>query len=246
MVSPRTDQAEVSKLSSSAVGALLAAGYLVIAGLIGFGLRSLPETHPDTGPSPGQIVSVGLPGTDTGNNQNNNANTVQPPTDIGTDSSDTVVNNLSSAPDTPSQPPDGYTQVSGPDNLTTEIPNGWPQVPTGTYIQANDPNDSGRFVRYGATAAPAGDLLSSLDNAEQTNPNVQNGYQRLQLAPVDYHGDPAVDWEFEFVKSGVTRHVYSRWWETGGIEYFVYASATADRWSDTQPIFDEMANAATP
>jgi hypothetical protein len=40
--------------------------------------------------------------------------------------------------------------------------------------------------------------------------------------------------------------VYSRYWETGGTEYFVYVSATADRWPDTAPIFTAMVSSAAP
>jgi hypothetical protein len=239
VVSPRTDRTGVSGMRSSAVGALFGAGYLVFAGLLGFGFMHLANGSPDASPPPAQI----LPIPDTDNDQNT---VTQPPNEPATDSPDSIVNNLSSVPAEPSTPPGGYTEVDGPDDMTTEIPAGWAPVATGDYFQAGDPNDSNRFVRYGATTAPVGDLLSSLASAEQTNTNIQNGYQRVQLASVDYHGDPAVDWEFEFVKAGVTRHVYSRWWETADTEYFVYVSATADQWPDTRPIFDEMANAATP
>ncbi|HEX5116812.1 MAG TPA: hypothetical protein VFW65_16590 [Pseudonocardiaceae bacterium] len=130
--------------------------------------------------------------------------------------------------------------------MTTAIPSGWKPTLVNSYYQATDPADSGRFVRYGATTAPSDTLLASLEHAESVNPNIHTGYQRLALGGVSYHGDDAVDWEFEFAKAGVTRHVYSRYWEVGGTEYFLYVSATEVTWARTQPIFTVMANTATP
>jgi hypothetical protein len=228
------------------VGVLAGGSYLLVSTLIGVALlyaHNQPAGPAYGGSPPGQILPLGVPDTNTPNNQNS----FSPSTGAPPDSSDTNVNDLSSNPTTTSSElPGGYSTVTGPDNMTTEIPSGWAQVPSGTYVQANDPADSGRFVRYGATPAPAGDLLASLTSAAQTNPTIQTGYQQVQLITVAYHGDPAVDWEFEYVKAGVTRHIYSRYWEAGGIEYFVYVSSTSDRWSATSPIFDAMANAATP
>jgi hypothetical protein len=130
--------------------------------------------------------------------------------------------------------------------MTTYIPTGWPPVLSGNHFDATDPNDSGRFVRYGATAAPAGDLLSSITDAERSNTDIRNGYQRIRLQSVAYHNADTVDWEFEFVKNGATRHVESRWWVINGIEFFVYVSATSDHWSATEPLFGVMTTTATP
>lgn len=247
VAAPQTYRSGLSKLGSPTVGVLFGVGYLLLSALIVTGLSLLRDTGssgPQASAPPALIPLITVVPGNTGNGTGGDTGGGQ---GTAPETTDSVVNNLSSAPDTPSAPTGDYTQVTGPDNLMTEIPNGWQPVPSGNYEQANDPNDSGRFVRYGATAAPPGDLLSSLMSAEQTNPNIQDGYQRVQLTNVDYHdGDPAVDWEFEFVKAGVTRHVYSRYWEANGTEYFVYVSATADRWLDTQPIFTEMADTASP
>lgn len=241
MALPETNRAVVSRLGSAAAGALLAVGYLLISGLIGFLLLRTHDQPALESSLPGQTPPIIAPVPNTGNDRN------PPPVTAPPDFQPTIVNNLSSAPDTPTGPPDGDTPVSGPDGLTTDIPVDWQPMLNNSYYQANDPNDSGRFVRYGATPAPQGALLDSLRNAERTNPNIQSGYQRIQLVQVAYHGsDPAVDWEFLFVRAGVTRHVESRYWETGGIEYFVYVSATTDTWPQTQPIFTTMANTAAP
>lgn len=247
VVSSETNRTGTARLGSMTVGVLAGGSYLLVSSLIGVALlyaHNQPASPTDSGSPPGRILPTGVPDTITTNNGGVpfSASTTTPP-----DSSDTNVTDLSSNPTTTtSEFPGGFSPVTGPDNMTTQIPTGWTPVPSGTYVQAGDPADSGRFVRYGATPAPAGDLLASLTSAAQTNTSIQTGYQQLQLANVAYHGDPAVDWEFEYVKAGVTRHIYSRYWEAGGIEYFVYVSSTSDRWSATSPVFDAMANAATP
>jgi hypothetical protein len=223
-----------SQLTSTTVGLLVALSYLLVSGALGYVLLH-SHSVPDSSAPPPQIVTTLDP------NIGNGA-----PVSSVPDSTATIVNNLSNAP---SAVPDlsNDTQVSGPDNMTTDIPNGWTAVTYGDYVQAGDPNDSGRFVRYGATTAPTGDLLSSLTSAEQTNTSIQTGYQRLQLQSVSYHNSSdAVDWEFEYVKNGMTRHVESRWWVANGMEFWVYVSATADRWPDTAPIFGVMTATATP
>jgi hypothetical protein len=215
--------------------------YLLVSGAIGYALllwQDTPGGSPGNAGPPTQIAPQFV--------QTTGNDSFQQPSGSVPDSADTSVNDLSSAPTTG---PDlsNDTQVTGPGNITTYIPNGWTQVPSGNHIEATDPNDSGRFVRYGSDSAPSGDLLSSLASAEQTNTSIQNGYQRVRLQSVDYHGSSAaVDWEFEYVKAGVTRHVESRWWVENGVEYFVYVSGTADRWPDTEPIFGVMTATATP
>lgn len=250
MAASRSNGPGVS-LSSWSVGLLYGVGYLLVSGAIGFGLLNLPASPAQSSTLPAQIIPFQqqIPDTTT-------QPVAPPPAPVATDgnSLDTNVNNLSngvSAPaetplDTSTETPDGYTQVQGLAGMSTAIPYGWQPTLANSYYEAADPNDSGRFVRYGATTAQQGDLLDHITQAEATNTSIQNGYQRLQLADVTYHGDDAVDWEFEYVKGTVTRHVYSRYWVSGDTQYFIYVSATEDSWAQTQPIFTVMADTATP
>jgi hypothetical protein len=143
----------------------------------------------------------------------------------------------------------GYTTVSGPGGITTVAPNGWtPVLDNGDhYYDATDPDDSSRFVRYGATTAPTGDLTASLAaGARAKGSRIGTGYQQIQLVATTFHGDRAADWEFRFVRTGVLRHVLARYWIVGDTEFFVYVSATDAGWSDTAPAFQAMTNAAQP
>jgi hypothetical protein len=101
------------------------------------------------------------------------------------------------------------------------------------------------FVRFGGAVPPDVALLTEIQNGESGNPNVRNGYQRIQLAELSFLGQPAVDWEFTFVKDGVTRHAFGRYWRQDGLTYVIYLSAPADRWLDVDWIFQIMSDSVT-
>ena len=138
--------------------------------------------------------------------------------------------------------------VNGPRGLVTAIPAGWAPKPLGSgeNVQATDPADAGRFVRFGAMAAPKGDLLAQHARTEKNNSNIRDGYQRITLKSTTFHGAPAVEWEFEFTKDGQRRHVHALYWRTGGSEFTLYASATAAGWSSMAPVFASMQSNAKP
>jgi hypothetical protein len=111
---------------------------------------------------------------------------------------------------------------------------------------AKDPADPGRFVEFGGSAVADADMLGSHQQYEHDFVPTHPGYTRLRLESATYHGFPAVDWEFEWAKSGVQRHVHILYWQTGGVEYFVYASSTAAGWGETGTIYDSMVASSTP
>ena len=137
--------------------------------------------------------------------------------------------------------------VAGPGGIRVEIPAGWTvgDSPAAANQQASDPRDPGVFVRFGASAPPDVPLLTEIQNGERGNPNVQNGYQRIQLAGTSFLGQAAVDWEFTFVKDGVTRHASGRYWRQDGLTYVIYLSAPDARWPSVRWVFDVLADSAT-
>ncbi len=134
--------------------------------------------------------------------------------------------------------------VSGPGGLSVSIPSGWivGGSPSAANQQASDPSDPQSFVRFGASAQPAVPLLTEIQAGERENPNVQNGYQRIQLVETYFLGQAAVDWEFTFIKEGVTRHALGRYWRQAGLGYVIYLSTPDSRWFSLRSIFDEMAD----
>ncbi|OLR91361.1 hypothetical protein BJP25_26595 [Actinokineospora bangkokensis] len=145
--------------------------------------------------------------------------------------------------------PAGYQRVSGPNGLVTAIPQGWVVTRSSgpAAMQATDPTDPARYVRYGGAPAPAAGLLESHLDYERTFAAAHPGFVRLSLGTTTYHGTQAVDWEFEHdLAGGGRRHAHSMYWRSGGVEFFIYAAAPAARWAETEPVYDTLVDQTTP
>jgi hypothetical protein len=143
--------------------------------------------------------------------------------------------------------PNGYQRVSGPGGMTTVVPEGWPSEPsTGPgNIQATDPNDPRRMLKYGGSPEPAEDIHSS-HVAYESQVAKRTGYRLIRLDQLTFHGSDAIDWEFSWTPPEGPRHVRSLYWRRDGYEYFVYAAGPEDTWADTKTVLDEMIDNATP
>ncbi|MDQ3406424.1 MAG: hypothetical protein M3548_24025 [Actinomycetota bacterium] len=144
--------------------------------------------------------------------------------------------------------PEGYRRVAGPGGLVTTVPNDWVITrSTGPgAMQATDPTDPTRFVRYGGAAAPPVDLVLSHVDYEGRFAAGKTGFTRLSLGTTTYHGVPAVDWEFQHDGTTGRRHVHSMYWRVNGVEYFLYAASNTDRWADTEAVYHAMIDNASP
>lgn len=142
---------------------------------------------------------------------------------------------------------DDMRTVTGPQGISLRIPASWTVggSPAAANQQASDPADPSVFARFGAAVPPDVPLLTEIRNGETGNPNVQNGYRRVQLTEISFLGRPAVDWEFMFVKDGVTRHAFGRYWRQDGLTYVIYLSAPDDRWPYINWIFQIMSDSVS-
>jgi hypothetical protein len=222
------------------LGLALATAYLLGSVLLGTVLlgtvgRSRISGHPTMLPGPPTTTTPSPPPTGT-----------SPPAPVST--------TRTPAPSGPGQVPPGYRRVTGPNGFRTVVPAGWlaPRLVNQGQYQVDDPQDrgpdnSGRFVRYGAAAVSGSDLLGDHELYEQQDfaPG-HPGYRRIGLSEAVHHGQPAVDWEFTWVKDGVPRHVHVLYWQVGGTEFNVYASSTQARWDQTAAIYDAMVARSTP
>jgi hypothetical protein len=147
----------------------------------------------------------------------------------------------------PEDPLAGYQTVTGPAGVYVAIPADWTVKPGAvpSNLQADSPT-ADRLIRFGGSASTDMSLLDTVASNETSNPNIADGYQRIQLAPVPTLPVEAVDWEFTFVKDGVTKHSYGRYWRRDGIDYVVYASTTADLWPSMTEIVEVMVRTAGP
>lgn len=147
----------------------------------------------------------------------------------------------------PDHPLTDYRTVTGPAGVYVAIPTDWTVSPGAvpSNLQANSPT-ADQLIRFGGSESTTMSLLDTVASNETDNPNIADGYQRIQLAPVSTLPVEAVDWEFTFVKDGVTRHSYGRYWRRDGIDYVVYASTAADLWPAMTEIVEVMVDTAGP
>jgi hypothetical protein len=132
--------------------------------------------------------------------------------------------------------------------MTTVVPGDWAVITCASgngCEQSNDPTDPQRFLRFGGSPSPAQPLAETQADYERQFAK-RPGYRQLRLQPSDYHGHPAVEWEFELTISGVRKHIRVMYWRAAGNDNFVYASSTTDRWSQTLPIYQAMLADSTP
>ncbi|MFD4255499.1 hypothetical protein ACFWQL_37700 [Amycolatopsis thermoflava] len=139
-------------------------------------------------------------------------------------------------------------EVTGPAGIRTVIPEGWTVAPTRSAgsVQATDPADSSRYVRYGGSAVPNASILDSHLEAESDFAAARPGYSRVELAQTTIRGYEAIVWEFEWTAPEGRRHVKAEYWRASGTEYFVYASSKAADWPDMVPILTAMTENAIP
>lgn len=149
---------------------------------------------------------------------------------------------------TTSSPAPPGSEVTGPAGIRTVIPEGWTVAPTQSAgsVQATDPADSSRFVRYGGSAVPNASIMESHLEAESDFAAARPGYSRVELAQTTLRGYEAIVWEFEWTAPEGRRHVKAEYWRASGTEYFVYASSKAADWPEMVPILTAMTENAIP
>lgn len=144
--------------------------------------------------------------------------------------------------------PEGFQRVAGPGGLVTTVPKGWTITrSTGPgAVQATDPTDPERFVRYGGSPPPDQSLNESHVDYAKRFGATKPGFESIRLDALTYRGFPAVEWEFAHDSPVGRRHAKSLYWRVRGIEFFIYAASTSDRWTDTEPIYRTMMANSTP
>lgn len=134
-----------------------------------------------------------------------------------------------------------YKRLTGPGGISVEVPVAWQDGPgSSSYRQVGEDDPAGAIARFGGYPPVGSSVLAEITAGERGNPNIQLGYHRLSLSATTFRGGEAVDWEFAFVKNGVTRQVHGLYWRVGGHEYLIYLSSPWPEWSALQPVFDVM------
>lgn len=169
-------------------------------------------------------------------------------TRTGIPASDPTPMTTTSTPPSSAETLAGYQQVFGPGGMMTYIPVTWQPVPTKSTgsVQANDPEGTSRFVRYGGSLQSASDAYERHAQNEQELSAKNPNFTRLHFEMTVVRGMPAIDREFQYDEAGVRRHARGVFWLARGHEYFVYVSAPDALWQHTEEIFVVMLDNATP
>jgi hypothetical protein len=140
----------------------------------------------------------------------------------------------------PGAVPAGFTSYRHPGGFSVAVPQGWDTLvrPRGV-VDVKDP-DSARFLRL-IRAGSAGDPRAMLAAAEPSFRRGHDGYRRIALDTVDYHGYPAADWEFRYDNAGATRRVLYRAFVVDGTGYAIYLSTPEEQWAASRRFFDTAA-----
>ncbi|MCE6997915.1 hypothetical protein LZG04_24395 [Saccharothrix sp. S26] len=155
----------------------------------------------------------------------------------------------SAAPTTTTELPPDLRRVDAPGGLSTAIPAGW-AVGAGTVattLVATDPADPRREIRLGGAPVtdPAVPLLDRI-TAAAVEREREPGHTRLALTGDRIRDFPAVRWDFEELVEGAPERVAVAYWETGGIEYVVYARGPAGEWAQTRSRLAALIDHARP
>jgi hypothetical protein len=232
-------------LSSHWLASAFAGVYLVSSLMLGVALLSMPKT---TGPGTTPAASIPTIVYEDSPTQ------TPPGSPDNRDDSGPTIGPTTSTP-TPTSPsktiptaPAGFQLVSGPAGLRTAIPTGWPSMRTTGpgAMQATDPVDAGRFVKYGGSLAPDLGIEPSHIQYENGFATRAADYKRIALSSANYGGHDAVEWEFEHRDGINVMHVRSLYWRVDGKEFFVMAAAPSPRWPQMLPIYETMVANATP
>lgn len=230
-------------LSSHWLASSFAGAYLVLSLILGVTLLSMPKQS-DAASAPAERIPTIV---------YEDSPTQAPLT--GSDGSDDFPQSSSgtTAPTTKTKPPvpaapAGYRQVTGPAGIKTVIPVSWRSARTTGpgAVQATDPADPVRYVKYGGSVAPGQDIASSHVRYENDFAARAVEYRRINLASASYGGHDAVIWEFEHRDGPNLVHVRSLYWRAGDKEYVILAAAPGERWPAMQSIYETMVANATP
>ncbi|MEV8439904.1 hypothetical protein AB0425_21225 [Actinosynnema sp. NPDC051121] len=140
--------------------------------------------------------------------------------------------------------PAGYFRYTGPEGLSTVLPQSF-SVTSGNdtgVVTARNTRDPDVEVRFGGAPPETYEgLYDTIAEAAAKTSTTRDGYRQHALERT-YHGDlDAVEWDFQYdTAEGPTRRIRAHYWRTGGIEYVLLARAPPNRWTEATRLLDTM------
>jgi hypothetical protein len=123
--------------------------------------------------------------------------------------------------------PAGFYRFTDPSGFSIGVPDGWQISHVGHYVYVRDPADGGIFLLIDQSGQPRPDPLADWRQQAAARQGSYPGYHLIMLQAVRYpQAEKAADWEFTYVRNGVTirvlnrniladaRHAYALYWST--------------------------------
>lgn len=143
--------------------------------------------------------------------------------------------------------PAGFVRYTDPNGFSVAVPAAWRRTghvgsASDGQLDFRDPASSGRFLRFGYTTHPKDNPVADWTQQEKKLQS-REGYRRLYIKDVSYHGWPTADWEFML---GSTR-VRDRGFKVDASHgYAIYLSAPDSTWTDSLRYFGVAASTFKP
>lgn len=138
----------------------------------------------------------------------------------------------STGPTTTGALPPGYHTFTNSTGFSIAVPSGWQISHVGHYVYVRDPANAGVFLLIDQSDQPKADPLADWRQQAASREGTYPGYHLILLRPVQYpQAEKAADWEFTYVKDGVTvqvlnrnvlanaHHAYALYWTTPASEW---------------------------
>jgi serine/threonine protein kinase len=156
----------------------------------------------------------------------------------------------SSAPSASSTPPSqspsaagaGFRTYRDPTGFSMSVPTGWVVTRDGSRVRIDEPGTT-RYLLVDQTSTPKKDPAKDWQKQEKSVSRRLPNYQRLSIAPVDFRGYPAADWQFTYA---TRTQVINRGFVVGGRGYALYLSAPRETWDQSMQVFQEAASSFQP
>jgi hypothetical protein len=144
--------------------------------------------------------------------------------------------------------PAGYYRFTNPTGFSIGVPSGWQISHVGHYVYVRDPADSGVFLLIDQSDQPRPDPLADWRQQAAARQGSYPGYHLIELRAVRYpQAEKAADWEFTYVRNGVTVQVLNRnILANAHHAYALYWSTPASQWNADYHYFQVFAATFRP
>ena len=135
----------------------------------------------------------------------------------------------------PNAAPPGYQTFTNSTGFSIAVPSGWQISHVGHYVYVRDPANGNIFLLIDQSDQPKPDPLADWQQQAASRQGSYPGYHLITLRSVQYpQAEKAADWEFTYVRDGVTvqvlnrnilanaHHAYALYWTTPTSDWDAY------------------------